>query len=122
MSTRPAPPTGVGQESDGAADRLYDGHEVRGRDRLEVRPRPAIGPPALSGATPLSDRPRRTGHLFHAARRLAENSDGRTAPLPTTKTYSPMVSAGPPAHPRHDHEQSSGPGAGLARGERQPAS
>ena len=24
-----------------------------------------------------------------------------------------MVSGGPPAHPRHDHEQSSGPGAGL---------
>ena len=28
---------GVGQENDGAADRLHDGHEVRGRDRLEAR-------------------------------------------------------------------------------------
>ena len=33
------PLAGVGQESDRAADRLHDGHEVRGRDRLEGRPR-----------------------------------------------------------------------------------
>ncbi len=86
-----------------------------GRDRLEARPPPATGPPALGGPTAVSDRPRRAGHLFHAPRRLTEDSDGSTAPLTTAKTYPPMVSGGPPAHPRHDHEQSSGLGACLAR-------
>src|SRR4029434_1967112 len=83
---------GVGQESDRAAHRLHDGHEVRGRARLEVWPRPAPGPPALSGPTPVSDRPRCAGHLFHASRRLTEDRDGSTAPLTTAKTYAPMVS------------------------------
>ena len=54
----------VGQKSDGAADRLHDDHEVRGRDRLEVRPRSAARAPALGRPTALSDRPRRAGHLF----------------------------------------------------------
>ena len=71
--------------------------------------------PALGGPTTISDSPRRAGHLFHAPRRLTEDSDGSTAPLTTAKTYPPMVGDGPPAHPRHDHEQSSGLGAGLAR-------
>ena len=90
-----------------------------GRDRLEARRPPATRPPALGGPTAVSDRPRRAGHLFHASRRLTEDSDGSTAPLTTAKTYPPMVSGGPPAHPRHDHEQSSGPGACLARGQGQ---
>ena len=29
---------GVGQESDGATDRLHDGHEVHWGDHLEARP------------------------------------------------------------------------------------
>ena len=33
---------------------------------------------------------------------LTEGSDGSTAPLTTAKTDPPMVSCGPPAHPRHD--------------------
>src|SRR5262245_22745347 len=98
----------MGQESDGAADRLHDGHEVRGRDRLEARGPSTTCSPALGGATPIFDGPRRAGHVFHAPRQLAEDSDGSTASLPTAKTYPPMVSSGLPAHPRHDHEQSSG--------------
>jgi hypothetical protein len=109
----------VGQKSVGAADGLHDDHDVRGRHGLAGRPRPATGPPVLSGPIPLSDRPRRAGHLFHACRRLTEDQDGRTAPLTTTKTYSPLVSDRSPAHPRHNHEQSSGPGADLARGQGQ---
>ena len=88
--------------------------EVRGRDRREVWTRPATGPPTLSGPTPLSDRPRCASHLFHASRRLTEDRDGSPAPRPTAKTYPALVSGGLPAHPRHDHEQSSGAGAGLA--------
>src|SRR6516164_10931028 len=110
---------GVGQESDGVAHLLHDGHEVRRRDRLEAWAPPATGPPALGGATPISHSPRRAGDLFHAPRRLTEDRDGSTAPLPTAKTYPPMVGDGPSTHPRHDHEQSSGPGTGLGRGQGQ---
>ena len=109
----------VGQESDGAADLLHDGHEVCWGDRLKARRPPSTRPPALGGATAVSDRPRRAGHLFHAPRRLTEDRDGSPAPLTTAQTYPAMVGDGPPAHPRHDHEQSSGLGAGLARGQGQ---
>src|SRR5262249_15939293 len=51
----------------------------------------------------------------HIPCRLTEESDGRTAPLTTAKAYPAMARDGPPAHPRHHHEQSSGLGAGLAR-------
>jgi transposase len=47
---------GVGQENNGAANLLYDGHEVRGRDRREARLPSAPSPPALGGATPVSER------------------------------------------------------------------
>jgi hypothetical protein len=68
-------------------------------------------------STPLSDRPRRAGHLWPAARRLTDNSDGRPAPLTTAKADPAMVRGGPPAYPWHAPEQSSGPGAGRARGQ-----
>ena len=72
---------------------------------------------ALGRPTALSERPRCAGHLFHASRRLTEDRDGSTAPLTTAQTDPSMVSGGPPAHPRHDHEQSSGAGASRARGQ-----
>src|SRR5262245_6031527 len=52
----PHPLAGVGPENNGAADILYDGHDVRGRDRREARLPAAPGPPALGGATPVADR------------------------------------------------------------------
>ena len=56
---------------------------------------------------------------FTMPRQLREDSDGSGTPLPAAKTYPALVGGGPPAHPRHDHEQSSGPGACLARGQGQ---
>src|SRR5713101_3386657 len=56
---------GLGQESDGAATLLYDGHEVRWGARLEARPPPSARPTALGGPTTVSDRPRCFSRLFH---------------------------------------------------------
>ena len=56
---------GMGQESDGAADLLHDGHKVRWGDRLKARPPPATRPPALGDPTAVSDRPRCACRLFH---------------------------------------------------------
>jgi hypothetical protein len=109
----------VGHENDRAADRLHDGHAVRGADRPQARPRPAARPPTLRRPTALSDRPRCAGHLLHASHRLTEDRDGHTAPLTTAQTDPPLVRGGPPAPPRHDHEQSSGSGASPARGQGQ---
>jgi len=101
----------VGQESDRAANLLHDGHEVRWRDRLKLSDHrqlaAALGGQqqyltALDVPAPVS-RSRRLTTTAMAARR---SHDG--------KNVSSLVS-GDHRAPRHDHEQSSGPGACLAR-------
>jgi hypothetical protein len=76
-----------------------------------------VPPTARRSKSANKDRLRPPG--THSPCRRTEESDGRTAPLTTAKAYPAMARDGPPAHPRHHHEQSSGLGAGLARGQRQ---
>jgi len=72
VDTPNTPLAGVGQASDGAAHQLHDGHAVCGGDCLQAQRPAATCSPALGGATPVSDGPRRTGHVFHASHRRAE--------------------------------------------------
>jgi hypothetical protein len=64
---------GVGQASDGAADLLHAGHDVRWRDRRATRPSPSPRPSALGGPTAVSDGPRGAWRLLH---RLPERIKG----------------------------------------------
>src|SRR2546427_4475792 len=88
---------------------LHDDDEIRRGTGLQSRPAAPAGAPALRRPTAVSCRPGGIGDLFHAPHRLTEDCDGSTAPLPTAKTYPPMVGDGSSTHPRHHHKSAEKP-------------
>jgi len=116
---RPHQPPGerLGQERDGAADRLHDGHQVRGRHRGEARSPASARPTARGGATAVSDGARHACGLLQRRQAWSKGRGGRRHASHSCRHVScagwPPTSSGRQAASRGATRNSSAPFSGT---------